>query len=342
MDDDHNVPPAMEEIRQKVISSFITKITSSSREVARLFLEAHQWDIDSAVSAFNEVVALEASSDRRNVTNPRDRDSRTLSSNPLRVDIPVSSPIRLRSPRSPSRARNPFSREATQRADNEQDQHVEASKESDDDVSSSSSSRRLKLRSISEILSATPQVLRSIVTVWRNGFTLDDEPLSTLDVPENAVFLKFIESLESPRVLGSPDSKQRFLIKLIRRQQEDFPPKDSPKPFQGVGRTLAEPDSLPPASPDSLTIEPTPTMDPTAPTTTIKIILSDGTPILSRFTTHHTIRDVRDFIDASTPDAASTDYQLLIMASPPTPLTTDLDQTIDQAGISNSVLTQKF
>ncbi|CAN7059978.1 unnamed protein product [Brassica rapa subsp. trilocularis] len=344
MADDHNVPPTMEAIHHKMIISFITKITSSSRDVVRLFLEAHQWDIDAAVSDFNQVVAVAAASARRNV--PNSRDSRTQSSNPLRVDTCVSispPPIRLRSPRSPSRARNPFSREAIQRAENFDEQEndlLNAAKESDDVERAPlpSSSRRLNSRSVSEILSDTPQVVRNIVTIWRNGFTLDDHPLSTLDDPDNAIFLEVVESLESPRVLDSPETKQRFLIKLIRRQQEDFP-QDSPKPFQGVGRTLAEP----PASSDSLTTEPTPSMDPTAPATSIKVILADGTPIVSRFTTsHHTIRDIRDFIDAATPDA-SRDYQLLIMGTqfPPKPLT-DLDQTIEQAGISNSVVTQKF
>ncbi|KAG2308058.1 hypothetical protein Bca52824_027806 [Brassica carinata] len=353
MDDDHNVPPTMEEIEQKMISSFVTKITSSSRQLARHFLEARRWDIDAAVSDFNYAVDVS----RRNVPNPR--DSRTHeSSNLLGVDIPAVSspsppPIRLRSPRSPSRAPNPFSREAIQRAvddDFDEQEHdlLNAAKESDDDVEraplSSSSSRRLKFRSLSEILSVTPQVVPTIITVWRNGFTLDDEnSLSTLDDPENAVFLKVIESLDSPRSLDSPDGKKHFLIKLIRRQQEDFP--DSPKPFQGVGRTLNERHSVstdPPASSHSLTTEPTPSIDPTAPSTTIQIILADGTPIVSRFNTHNTIRDVRDFIDASTPDAASRDYQLLIMGFPPTTLTADLDQTIEQAGISNSVLTQTF
>ncbi|CAN7017644.1 unnamed protein product [Brassica oleracea var. botrytis] len=330
------VPPTMEEIHQKMISSFITKITSSSRDVARLFLEAHQWDIDAAVSDFNQVVAVAAA--RRNVPNPRDRDSRALPSN-LGVDISIlmeSTPSELSEERSPSVYS--FSDELWSRV-SASNNLLNAAKESDDVERAPlpSSSRRLNSRSVSEILSDTPQLVRSIVTIWRNGFTLDDHPLSTLDDPDNAIFLEVVESLESPRELDSPETKQRFFIKLIRRQKEDFP-QDSPKPFQGVGRTLAEP----PASSDSLATEPTPSMDPTAPTTSIKVILADGTPIVSRFTTtHHTIRDVRDFIDAATPDA-SRDYQLLIMGSPPTPLTTDLGQTIEQAGISNSVLTQKF
>ncbi|KAL0741389.1 hypothetical protein Bca4012_082902 [Brassica carinata] len=341
-DDDRKLPPkTTEEIRQKMISSFTTEIESSSRDIATLILEAHQWDIAAAVSAFrNAVVAASDASTvaRPNVPNPP-RDSRT---NLLGVDIPDSSPspIRLRSPRSPSRASypprstrsNPFSRDAIQQADDDFDD-----KENDDAMESDEVERA----PLSEILSVTPQVIQRTVTIWRNGFTLDDDnTLCTLDDPDNAELLQGIESLDSPRVVDSPGGTRRLIFKLIRRQQEDF--REPPKPFQGVGRTLAEPDSVPPAPSDSLTTEATPSIDATAPTTSIKIILADGTPIVSRFNTHNTIRDVRDFIDASTPDAASRDYQLLIMGPPPNPLTTDLDQTIEQAGISNSVLTQKF
>lgn len=69
---------------------------------------------------------------------------------------------------------------------------LNAAKESDDVERAPlpSSSRRLNSRSVSEILSDTPQLVRSIVTIWRNGFTLDDHPLSTLDDPDNAIFLE--------------------------------------------------------------------------------------------------------------------------------------------------------
>uniref|UniRef100_M4EN55 UBX domain-containing protein n=1 Tax=Brassica campestris TaxID=3711 RepID=M4EN55_BRACM len=293
-DGDHKPPPTTEEIRQKMISSFTAEITSSSREAAILILEAHQWDIAAAVSAFRDAVvaAADAASTARENAH---------------------STIRLRSPRSPSRAFSPSDGNILSDSDEKEYDDAMESDDVDRDLPSSSSSlaslpRRLKFRSLSEILSVTPQVIPRTVTIWRNGVTVDDNPLITLDDPKDAEFLR-----------------------------------DSSNPFQGVGRTLAEPDSVPPASSDSLTTEATSSIDPTAPTTSIKVILADGTPIVSRFTTtHHTIRDVRDFIDAARPDA-SRDYQLLIMgSSPPTPLTTDLDQTIEQAGISNAVLTQKF
>ncbi|CAN7059976.1 unnamed protein product [Brassica rapa subsp. trilocularis] len=287
-DDDHKPPPTTEEIRQKMISSFTAEITSSSREVALLILEAHQWDIAAAVSAFRDAVVAAA-----------------VAASTARANVP--SPIRLRSPRSPSRAFSPSDGNILSDSDEKENEDPMESDDVERDVSSLP--RRLRFRSLSEILSVIPQEIPRTVTLYRNGYTFDDDNiLWPLDDPDCAEFLE-----------------------------------DSSNPFQGVGRTLAEPDSVPPASSDSLTTEATSSIDPTAPTTSIKVILADGTPIVSRFTTtHHTIRDVRDFIDAARPDA-SRDYQLLIMgSSPPTPLTTDLDQTIEQAGISNAVLTQKF
>ncbi|KAF3490315.1 hypothetical protein F2Q69_00056692 [Brassica cretica] len=74
--------------------------------------------------------------------------------------------------------------------------------------------------------------------------------------------------------------------------------------------------------------------------TSIQLRLADGTRLVSRFNNHHTVRDVRGFIDASRPNG-SREYQLLTMGFPPKRLT-ELDQTIEQAGISNSVVIQKF
>ncbi|CAH8261338.1 unnamed protein product [Arabidopsis lyrata] len=180
------------------------------------------------------------------------------------------------------------------------------------------------------------KVVTSTVTIWRNGFTIDDDPFKSLDDPENAAFLERITSLESPRLLD-PLSVQ---VKLIRREGNFS---ESPS-FHGVGSTLAESDSVSTNLP-TLATSPPPSMglivvDPTAPTTSIQLRLADGTRLVTRFNTRHTIRDIRGFIDASRPDG-SKDYELLIMGSPPTRLP-DFDQTIEKAGIANSVLVQKF
>lgn len=81
-------------------------------------------------------------------------------------------------------------------------------------------------------------------------------------------------------------------------------------------------------------------VDDTQPSTPIQLRLADGTRMIARFNNYRTIRDVRAFIDASRPDGPRT-YQLQMMGFPPKQLT-DLDQTIDQAGIANSVVIQKL
>jgi len=119
-------------------------------------------------------------------------------------------------------------------------------------------------------------------------------------------------------------------------------------PFQGVGRTLGGPssssDEATQTTGASPTTAPLPTLglvvDESQPVTSIQLRLADGTRMVSRFNHHHTIRDVRAFIDASRPGGVRS-YQLQAMGFPPKQLT-DWDQSIEQAGIANSVVIQKL
>lgn len=81
-------------------------------------------------------------------------------------------------------------------------------------------------------------------------------------------------------------------------------------------------------------------VDQALPSTSIQLRLADGTRMVSRFNYHHTIRDIRGFIDASRPGGPRT-YQLQTVGFPPKQLS-DLDQTIEQAGLANSVVLQKL
>lgn len=80
-------------------------------------------------------------------------------------------------------------------------------------------------------------------------------------------------------------------------------------------------------------------VDDSKPSTSIQLRLSDGTRMVARFNYHHTIVDIRAFIDAARPGGGST-YQLQAMGFPPKPLN-DPMQTIEQAGLINSVVLQK-
>ncbi|XP_017428111.1 plant UBX domain-containing protein 4 isoform X2 [Vigna angularis] len=187
------------------------------------------------------------------------------------------------------------------------------------------------------------------VTFWRNGFSVNDGPLRSLDDPQNAPFLESIKKSVCPKELEPADRRTAVHVNLTRRD-EDYPEPVKPRhlPFQGVGRTLGGPssssDEATQTTGASLTTAPLPTLglvvDESQPVTSIQLRLADGTRMVSRFNHHHTIRDVRAFIDASRPGGVR-NYQLQAMGFPPKQLI-DWDQSIEQAGIANSVVIQKL
>ncbi|CAH8329697.1 unnamed protein product [Eruca vesicaria subsp. sativa] len=209
-----------------------------------------------------------------------------------------------------------------------------------------------RLLSGSSVETAPPQhphpVAHNII-FWSNGFTIDDGPLRMLDDPENASFLESIRKSECPKELEPEDRRAPVHVNLMRRE-EKCPEREKPNvSFQGVGRTLGGSGSSSSMAPDSAAVPvltgsapPSPSLaiDETAPTTSIQIRLADGTRLVAKFNHHHTVNDIRVFIDSSRP-GAPVNYQLQTMGFPPAPLT-DLTQTIEQAGLANSVVLQKF
>lgn len=118
--------------------------------------------------------------------------------------------------------------------------------------------------------------------------------------------------------------------------------------FQGVRRTSGNTSNAAAVEStvavSSFTAPPAPSVglvvDQTQPSTSIQVRLADGTRMVSRFNFQHSIRDIRGFIDASRP-GGSRSYQLQTVGFPPKELA-DLDQTIEQADLANSVVIQKI
>ncbi|XP_011013742.1 PREDICTED: UBA and UBX domain-containing protein At4g15410-like [Populus euphratica] len=220
----------------------------------------------------------------------------------------------------------------------------------------SSSSRSFpgtgRLLSGDTMVSSAPQppaAVNHAVTLWRNGFTVDDGPLRRFDDPANASFLESIKRSECPKELEPLDRGTQVHLDLMRREENYSEPEKPLVSFQGVGRALgSSSDATVPAASEptvaSLKAAPVPTpglvLDSSSPTTSIQLRLADGTRMVSRFNLNHTIRDIRAFIEASRPGGAS-NYQLQTMGFPPKQLT-DPDQTIEEAGIASSVVIQKF
>lgn len=193
-----------------------------------------------------------------------------------------------------------------------------------------------------------PEAVVHNIVFWSNGFTVNDGPLRRLDDPENASFLESIKKSECPKELEPADRRSSVNVNLIRRNEKCPEPEKQHVPFQGVGRTLGSsstsvaPDPAAASTPPNTA--PTPfaglVVDQSLPSTSIQLRLADGTRMISHFNYHHTISHVRAFIDASRAGAQQ-NYQLQMMGFPPKVLT-DETQTIEQAGLANSVVIQKF
>ncbi|XP_062184353.1 plant UBX domain-containing protein 4-like [Phragmites australis] len=198
--------------------------------------------------------------------------------------------------------------------------------------------------------SAAPQppveVLHNI-HLWNNGFSVDDGPLRDYDNPENADFIESIKNSQCPQELEPADRRTAVHVNVIKRLEDYKEPIRARSAFQGVGRTLgggssayessapAPPAQAPPADSRSVGI----IVDDSQPFTSIQLRLADGTRMVARFNMRHTVGDIRSFIDASRPGAARP--YLLQTGFPPKQLT-DPTQTVEQAGLANSVIMQKI
>ncbi|KAL9596500.1 MAG: hypothetical protein Q9219_005761 [cf. Caloplaca sp. 3 TL-2023] len=161
---------------------------------------------------------------------------------------------------------------------------------------------------------AGPPVER-ILHFWSDGFSVDDGPLYRNDDPANAEILAHIRQGRAPMDILNVERNQEVDVKLDMHEEKYKPPKKKYKPFEGGGQRLGSPtpgDSIvsapqqPTASAASSAASATPAspslamqVDDAQPTVPLQIRLGDGTRLVSRFNTTHTIGDVYDFVTRS-------------------------------------------
>ncbi|CAO2035356.1 unnamed protein product [Urochloa humidicola] len=183
------------------------------------------------------------------------------------------------------------------------------------------------------------------IHLWNNGFSVDDGPLRAYDDPANADFIESLKMSRCPQELEPADRTTPVHVNVLKRLEDYREPIRPRSAFQGVGRTLGggstdETSAPAPAAPTPAASRSTSfVVDDSQPFTSIQLRLADGTRMVARFNMHHTVGDIRSFIDASRPGAARP-YQLQT-GFPPKQLT-DPTQTVEQAGLANSVIMQKM
>ncbi|KAF8337374.1 uncharacterized protein EI90DRAFT_2910018, partial [Cantharellus anzutake] len=201
------------------------------------------------------------------------------------------------------------------------------------------------------------------LTFWKNGFSIEDGPLMEYDNPENQRILEAINSGNAPPSYLNVQVGQPVELRVTRRVDEEYvAPKKLGKAFSGAGHRLggivptelssSTPQHVPGAFP-SQPQPPTPSnestvaglttrfeVDQTQPTTSVQIRLADGTRLVARMNLTHTVGDVRGFIRASRPQSEAQPFT--IGTTFPNRILEDDGQTIEQAGLVNSVVVMRW
>jgi UBX domain-containing protein 1 len=179
---------------------------------------------------------------------------------------------------------------------------------------------------------------------WANGFSVDDGPLYANSDPANAEILKMIKSGRAPLSIMNVSHAQEVDVKVEQHEGNYVAPKKKYVPFAGGGQRLGSPTPAahPQSTPGAFPVDPAPPalsgsttasapavdVDDSQPTISLQIRLGDGTRLVSRFNTTHTIGDVYDFVNAA--NAASVARPWTLMTTFPSKELGDKDAVLGE------------
>jgi UBX domain-containing protein 1 len=202
-------------------------------------------------------------------------------------------------------------------------------------ASSSSSSQPPKNEQVSRLL-----------TFWKDGFSIEDGPLLRYDDPENQAHLTAIKSGRAPTELLGVKTNQSVEVKVAHRMEEEFvpPPKKPMAAFTGTGNRLG---SITTSQPVAVTSgsksaevgrQTSVEVDNNKPVTQIQVRLGDGTRMVARFNYTHTVGNLRQFVQLS----RSEGREFVLQTTMPTKVLEDDGLTLEQAGLLNAVVVQRY
>lgn len=174
------------------------------------------------------------------------------------------------------------------------------------------------------------------LTVWKNGFQIDDGEFRDLSDPKNKKFMAEVEKNHIPQELvdqGMTDLGVMLEDKKKEEYKEPIPEKKF-EAFAGSGVSLGGVSSQGLDINKDLQFE----VDKNKPTANINIRLHNGELISQTFNLDTTIGDIYSFVTMMAP--VDGDFQL-IEGFPPKPLA-DLNKTIEQLRLQGSLITQRL
>ncbi|XP_035906696.1 NSFL1 cofactor p47 [Anopheles stephensi] len=194
------------------------------------------------------------------------------------------------------------------------------------------------------------------LTLWRQGFVINDGELRLYEDPANREFFESITRGEIPEELRSK-GQTMFRVDLKDNRHEEYVKRSKPfKAFGGSGQTLGSP--VPPmatASSSSTTSSSSVTgsneenekrateelaLDSSQPTTMLQIRLADGSRLSARFNQTHTVDHVRRYIVNARPQYGAQNFAL--MTTFPSKELSDGAQSLKEAGLLNAAIMQRL
>ncbi|CAM9311870.1 unnamed protein product [Chrysoparadoxa australica] len=182
--------------------------------------------------------------------------------------------------------------------------------------------------------------LQVTITMYREGFTVDDGPYRRLDDPANKPFLQDLGKGIVPRELHHKmkDGGGACTVNLQDRRQEDYVP-PAYTAFSGSGQTMgAASNGGGQVVSGAAGAGEMPTVDDSQPTTSLQIRLHNGRRLPARLNLSHTIRHIQALINA---EGAGDQPYVLMTGFPPAQLK-DFDMTLEAAGLKGAAITQKL
>ena len=176
--------------------------------------------------------------------------------------------------------------------------------------------------------SQRPERVERRLHFWQDGFSVDDGPLYRSDDPQNAQILRLIRTGRAPLAIMNVRQDQEVDVKLEEHEGRYVQPKKKYRPFGGQGQRLGSPVPGAGDAPAPPAAAPVPAggggtetgggattakveVDEAQPTISLQVRLGDGTRLVSRFNTSHTVGDVYGFVTAASPSNSERSWVLM-------------------------------
>lgn len=189
----------------------------------------------------------------------------------------------------------------------------------------------------------TGSAVRRTITMYRDGFMVDDGPYRRLDDPANADFLRSLARGQTPRELmemSSDDSTANktgdVVVQLIDKRSEDYVPVF--QSFSGAGTSLGIVNTSTDGRFDPAALRQSAAPANDGPTTSIQVRLLNGQRRVISIALNQTVTDLARQLVVD--DESEQQSFRLVTGFPPKPIV-DITSTIEAAGLKGAQVTMQ-